>query len=81
MLVFHLDEFPICKYQTEWNISEKFNEKLIEALGEHASELNAEPDRYREIYLQVYKTVDQENKGLREQGEKLQEWIYKQLEE
>ena len=34
-----LEDFPICKYQSEWNESEKFNEKLIEALGERRFDL------------------------------------------
>lgn len=96
----NLEEFPICKYQSEWNMSEKFNEKLIEALGERQAEINKKVikesgedkqqeindlDRYHkvysEVYREVYNTVDQENPGLKEQGEKLKEWIYKQLEE
>lgn len=87
----NLEEFPICEYQSEWNMSEKFNEKLIEALGERQAEINKESeddkqqeinylDRYLEVYREVYNTVDQENPGLQEQGEKLKEWIYKQLE-
>ena len=92
----NLEKFPICKYQTEWNESEKFNEKLIEALGERQAEINKQVikeseedeqqeinylERYLEVYREVYNKVDQENPGLQEQGEKLKEWIYKQLEE
>ena len=68
----NLEDFPICKYQSEWNESEKFNEKLIKALGERQEELNAkiiktsgeesqeelnDLSRYHDTYREIYREV------------------------
>lgn len=75
-----MEKYPICAYETEWNESEKFNEKVIEELATHQQEINEDPDRFAEIYIDVYNKVDQENEGLKEKGEDLKKWIYEQLE-
>lgn len=94
-----LEKYPICKYESKWNESEQFNEKLIKALGERQAEINKKVinesgeedeqeingldryhDTYSEIYRQVYNSVVQENPGLKEQGDTLKAWVYKQLE-
>ncbi len=73
-------KYPICMYETEWNESEKFNEKVIDELSKYTQEINDDPSRFSEIYTEVYNKVDRENEGLQEKGKALKKWIYEQLE-
>jgi len=75
-----MKKYPICMYETEWNVSEEFNEKVSEELGNYQQEINDDPDSFGEIYAEVYDKVDSENPGLREKCESLKAWIYEQLE-
>ena len=74
-----LQEYPICKYVSEWNESEEFEEKLLVELTNRVDEINSNPELYLQIYLEALNKVNQENPGLEEKCEKLKDWIFDQL--
>ena len=74
-----IEKYPICKYEQEWNESEKFNEKLIEELANHQKQINKDPSKFAEIYQMVYDTVNSQYPGLQESCDQLKAWIYEQL--
>ena len=74
-----LDEFPICRYVTEWNESEEFDRKVLAELSLKVNEINEDPESYPQIYQETIKKVNQENPGLQEKCEKLRAWISEQI--
>lgn len=74
-----LDEFPICRYVTEWNESEEFDEKVLAELSLRVDEINADPESYPQIHQETINKVNSENPGLQEKCQKLRAWIYDQI--
>ncbi len=74
-----LEKYPICKYEEQWNESEKFNEKLVEELANHQKQITDDPSKFAEIYQMVHDTVNTEYPGLQDKCNQLKAWIYVQL--
>ncbi len=72
-----LQEYPFCKYVKEWNASEEYEDKVLEELATHVGDLNAE--NIAEHYIEAREKVEQENPGLKEECEKLREWVLEQV--
>ncbi len=74
-----LEEFPICNYISEWNESEKFDEKVLAELTIRADEINENPELFSQIYQETLNKVNRDNSGLEEKSQKLRELIYNQI--
>jgi|APSaa5957512535_1039671.scaffolds.fasta_scaffold20407_1 hypothetical protein len=74
-----IQEYPICKYISEWNESEEFGDKVYAELVNRADEINANPGTSSQIHQEIRDKINQENPGLEEKCQKLKDWIYEQI--
>ncbi len=74
-----LEKYPSCKYVTEWNESEKFNEYVVDELANRADEINENPHLFSQIYQETIDKINRENPGLEEEGQKIKDWIREQI--
>ena len=75
-----LEKYPLCKYEEQWNESEKFNELVVDELKIRTNDMNSEPENFDKIYSDVLNKVNRENPGLYETCQDIKDWINEQLE-
>ena len=74
-----LQEYPFCKYESEWNESEKFDDYVNDELVKRVDEINENPDLIKQIYREIKDQINRDYPGLEEECEKIKDWIYEQV--
>jgi len=74
-----LQKYPSCKYVSEWNESEKFNEYVVDELANRADEINENPHLFNQIYQETIDKINRDNPGLEEKCQKIKDWIREQI--
>lgn len=74
-----LQKYPICKYESEWNESEEFNELVVVELTKQEKRINDNPDEFFEIYQKIIDQVNVDNPGLLEKCQEIKDWIFGQI--